>query len=52
MLADFDLAWWALASLEVLGFVWLIVLAAGYLRLRRLLRELRLRNDRDPPRTR
>jgi hypothetical protein len=37
--ATLDLAWWALAVLEVLGFTWLVALAAGYWRLRRLLRE-------------
>lgn len=38
-MATLDLAWWALAVLEVLGFTWLVALAAGYWRLRRLLRE-------------
>lgn len=38
-----DLAWWALAVLEALGLVWLLVLAAGYYRLRKLLRDLERR---------
>lgn len=41
MTAALDLAWWALAVLEALGAVWVVVLACGYLRLRRLVRDLR-----------
>lgn len=42
-----DLAWWALAVLEALGLVWLLVLGAGYLRLRKLLRDLKSQSRRD-----
>lgn len=51
-----NLAWWALAVLEALGLVWLLVLGAGYLRLRKLLRDIeqkpRLDVDREVPEVR
>jgi hypothetical protein len=39
MLADFDIAWWSLVVLVVLGWYWVLALTLGFLRLRRLLRE-------------
>ena len=36
-----DLAWWALATLQVLTLVWLVVLIGGFWRLQRALRDAR-----------
>ena len=38
--AELDLAWWALFSLEVVGWMWICILVAGYLRMRRTLRQI------------
>lgn len=41
MIVAADLAWWALFALEVVGWFWICALAAGYWRMRRILRQVR-----------